>query len=33
MVISDWLMIIGLGFMGGIINYLVTYFIKWLSEE
>lgn len=33
MTITDWLMIIGLGIVGGMINFLVTSFIKWLIEE
>ena len=32
MTISDWLMIIGLGFVGVVINFLVTSFIKWFKE-
>ncbi len=32
-IIPDWLMIIGLGIVGGIINFLVTSLIKWLREE
>ena len=33
MTITDWLMIIGLGIVGGMINFLFTSFIKWLIEE
>ena len=33
MTIPDWLMIISLGIMGGMINFLVTSFIEWLREE
>lgn len=33
MTILDWLMIIGFGIIGGVINFLVTSFIKWLREK
>lgn len=33
MTITDWLIIIGLGIVGGILNFLVTSFINWLREE
>lgn len=33
MTILDWLMIIGLGVVGGILNFLVTSFIKWLRDK
>ena len=33
MTISDWLIIIGLGIVGGMINFLIISFIKWLGEE
>ena len=33
MTITDWLILIGLGIMGGMINFLVTSFIKWLKED
>lgn len=33
MTITDWLILIGLGVMGGMINFLVTSFIKWLKEN
>ena len=29
----DWLILIGLGIVGGMISFLVTSFIKWLREE
>lgn len=33
MTILDWLMVICLGVIGGILSFLVTSFIKWLGEE
>lgn len=33
MTIPDWLIVIGLGCVGGMLNFLVTFFIKWLGEE
>ena len=33
MTITDWLMIIGLGIVGGMISFYVTSFINWLREE
>ena len=32
MTITDWLIFIGIGIVGGILSFLVTSFIKWLRE-
>lgn len=33
MTIFDWLMIICLGIVGGVIHFLVTSFINWLRDN
>lgn len=33
MTIFDYFILIGLGIVGGILNFLVISFIKWLGEE
>ena len=33
MTIIDWLILIGLGIVGGTLSFLVTFFIKWLRED
>lgn len=33
MTIFDWFILIGFGIAGGIINFLVISFVKWLGEE